>query len=172
MEPSTGQLLDEEIDERLSSQETRDNLRLLDFIADKIGLPHNQELSRENFLAWISGRRGESVGADVSDIERERTKEINKELAPTAFELAWHAFQHTGIDLVADSDDETCKCLHNAIVAYLAATGRNTDAPAALKDAHDHLKAGIADMKNMCIEPPMSIYKAMHALTYAIREEK
>ena len=62
----------------------------------------------------------------MSEIERERTKEINKELAPTAFELAWHAFQHTGIDLVADSDDETCKCLHNAIVAYLAATGRDT----------------------------------------------
>src|SRR5258708_2669047 len=59
---------DEEIDEGLSSQKARDNLKMIDFIADKIGLPHDQELSMENFLAWISGRRGESVGIDVSDI--------------------------------------------------------------------------------------------------------
>src|SRR5882724_8688361 len=39
-----------------------------------------------------------------------------------------------------------------------------------LKDAHDHLKAGIAEMKGIGNEPPMSIYKAMHALTYALRE--
>lgn len=44
---------DDQIDERLAKQEARDNLRLLDFIADKIGLPHNEELSRENFLAWF-----------------------------------------------------------------------------------------------------------------------
>jgi hypothetical protein len=59
----------------------------------------------------------------MNEVQRERIKAINKELAPTAFELAWHAFQNTTIDVVADSDDETCKCLHNAIVAYLSATG-------------------------------------------------
>jgi hypothetical protein len=45
---------DDEIDERLAKQESRDNLRLLDYIADKIGLPHNQELSQENFNAWLA----------------------------------------------------------------------------------------------------------------------
>jgi len=40
----------------------------------------------------------------------------------------------------------------------------------ALKDAHDHLKAGIAEMKSTRNEPPMSIYKAMHALTHALTE--
>jgi len=39
-----------------------------------------------------------------------------------------------------------------------------------LKDAHDHLKAGIAEMKGLGSEPPMSIYKAMHALTHALTE--
>src|SRR5882757_10811065 len=40
----------------------------------------------------------------------------------------------------------------------------------ALKDAHDHLKAAFEEMKSIGNEPPMSIYKAMHALTYALRE--
>ena len=39
-----------------------------------------------------------------------------------------------------------------------------------LKDARDHLKAGIAEMKGIGNEPPMSIYKAMHALTHALTE--
>ena len=40
----------------------------------------------------------------------------------------------------------------------------------ALKDAHDHLKDAIEEMKSIGNEPSMSIYKAMHALTYALRE--
>jgi hypothetical protein len=39
-------------DELLARQEARDNLRLIDHIADKIGLPKDQELSQENFDAW------------------------------------------------------------------------------------------------------------------------
>jgi len=60
----------------------------------------------------------------VTDVEHERVQHVNRRLAPVAFSLAWRAFQNTPIDLVADSDDETCKCLHQAIVAYLEATGR------------------------------------------------
>lgn len=38
----------------LIEQEQRGNLRLIDFIADKIGLPHDDELSQDNFLAWFN----------------------------------------------------------------------------------------------------------------------
>jgi hypothetical protein len=58
------------------------------------------------------------------DVEKERVEQVNRRLAPVAFALAWKRFQDTPIDLVADSDDETCRCLHEAIVAYLEATGR------------------------------------------------
>jgi len=44
------------------------------------------------------------------------------------------------------------------------------DAESPLKDAHDNLKAAIEEMKSIGNEPSMSIYKAMHALTYALRE--
>lgn len=56
----------------------------------------------------------------MDKIEQDRCREINhtQVLDQGAFDAAWHAFQHTGIDLVADSDDETCRCLHNAIRAY------------------------------------------------------
>ena len=58
-------------------------------------------------------------------IEQERCREVNhtQVLDQVAFDAAWHAFQHTKIDLVADSDDETCRCLHNAIRAYLVHNG-------------------------------------------------
>lgn len=54
--------------------------------------------------------------------EQDRCREINRAqvLDQGAFDVAWHAFQHTKIDLVADSDDETCRCLHNTIQAYFA----------------------------------------------------
>lgn len=58
-------------------------------------------------------------------IEQERVRSVNKGLDPVAFEIAWGAFQNTTIDLVADSDDETCRCVHNAIAAYLVAVGRS-----------------------------------------------
>jgi hypothetical protein len=45
---------DAEIEERLLKQDARDMLRLIDHIADKIGLPYNEELSRDNFNAWLS----------------------------------------------------------------------------------------------------------------------
>lgn len=61
-------------------------------------------------------------------VEAERTQSVNKVLHQSSFEAAWAAFQNTGIDLVADSDDETCRCLHNAISAYLA----SAPSPAAL----------------------------------------
>lgn len=57
------------------------------------------------------------------EVESERVKSVNQLLDQTAFEVAWDAYQATGIDLLADSDDETCKCVHNAIAAYLLATG-------------------------------------------------
>jgi hypothetical protein len=62
----------------------------------------------------------------MHEVESERVRSVNKRLDQAAFEIAWNAYQNTGIDLVADSDDETCKCLHNAIAAYLVATGRLT----------------------------------------------
>lgn len=43
---------DQQFEDRLQHQDAADNLRLLDHIADKIGLPHNEEMSRENFNAW------------------------------------------------------------------------------------------------------------------------
>lgn len=58
----------------------------------------------------------------MSTVEQERCKAINIGLDPLAFELAWNAFQNTPIDLLADSDDETCRCVFNAITAYLVAT--------------------------------------------------
>jgi hypothetical protein len=58
----------------------------------------------------------------MDNVEAERVRSANKGLDPIALEIAWGAFQNTPIDLVADSDDETCRCLHNAIAAYLVAT--------------------------------------------------
>lgn len=55
-------------------------------------------------------------------IEQERCAEINhtKALDQAAFDAAWDAFQNTGIDLIADSDHEQCRCLWNAIRSYLS----------------------------------------------------
>lgn len=44
---------DQQFEERLIKQDAGDNLRLIDYIAGKIGLPHNEELSRDNFNAWF-----------------------------------------------------------------------------------------------------------------------
>lgn len=60
------------------------------------------------------------IAGVLHEVEQERTEAVNRQLIQPAFNLAWHAFQNTPIDLVGDSDDETCKCLHNAIVAYLS----------------------------------------------------
>lgn len=59
----------------------------------------------------------------MHQIEKDRCEEVNhtQVLDKLAFEAAWDAFQCTKIDLLADSDDETCRCLHNAIRAYFAA---------------------------------------------------
>lgn len=57
-----------------------------------------------------------------NEVEQQRCCDANKWLDQLAFELAWNAFQNTPIDLLADSDDETCRCVHNAIAAYLVAT--------------------------------------------------
>jgi hypothetical protein len=43
-------------DELLARQEAGDNLRLIDHIADQIGLPKDQELSQSNFDAWANAR--------------------------------------------------------------------------------------------------------------------
>ncbi len=45
---------DQEFEDRSMKMDAADNLRLLDYIAGKIGLPHNEELSRENFCAWFN----------------------------------------------------------------------------------------------------------------------
>jgi hypothetical protein len=57
-------------------------------------------------------------------VEQDRCREVNhaQALDQTGFEAAWEAFQNTPIDLLADSDDETCRQLHRAIRAYLART--------------------------------------------------
>lgn len=61
--PVLGEETDDQIDERLAKQEAGDNLRLLDYIADKIGIPHNEELSRENFNSWLSSVSSTDGGA-------------------------------------------------------------------------------------------------------------
>lgn len=45
---------DEEFEKRLDRQEAGENLRLLDYIADKIGVPHDEELSRDKFNSWFA----------------------------------------------------------------------------------------------------------------------
>lgn len=64
---------------------------------------------------WIS------MEENIDMTEFERVASVNKELDQDAFLKAWYAFQNTPIDLVADSDDEQCRCLNNAILAYLHA---------------------------------------------------
>lgn len=46
------------------------------------------------------------------------------QLIQSALDAAWEAFQNTTIDLLADSDDETRRCLNNAIATYVVATER------------------------------------------------
>lgn len=55
----------------------------------------------------------------AKSVESERADAMNAGLNQKAFRKAWSVFQNTPIDLAADSDDETCKCLSNAIKAFL-----------------------------------------------------
>lgn len=57
-EPETEQ----QFEDRLHKEDARDMLRLIDYIADKIGLPHNEELSRDNFNAWLANSPLSSEG--------------------------------------------------------------------------------------------------------------
>lgn len=57
----------------------------------------------------------------INEIEKQRASDTNPGLNQKAFEAAWHAFQNTPIDLLADSDDEQCRCVGNAIIAYIQA---------------------------------------------------
>lgn len=43
--------------------------------------------------------------------------------SPRAIEAAWKAYQDTPIDLLADSDEETKRCVVNALAAALAVDG-------------------------------------------------
>jgi hypothetical protein len=52
--PAEGACTNEEC--RLIADENADNVRLLDWISDKIGLPHDEELSEVNFSAWLDRR--------------------------------------------------------------------------------------------------------------------
>lgn len=56
----------------------------------------------------------------ASDTDIERADAMNAGLNQEAFRKAWIAFQNTPIDILADSDDETCKCLSNAIRTFVA----------------------------------------------------
>jgi hypothetical protein len=73
------------------------------------------------------------------DVEAERIGDVNSALDRAAFAAAWNAFQNTPIDLVADSDDETCRCVHNAIAAYLAILPASVDGRDAVIEACDLL---------------------------------
>ena len=59
----------------------------------------------------------------MNQTEKERCNQVNHDQAldQLAFDAAWTAFQNTPIDLVADSDDEKCRCVRNAILAYFKA---------------------------------------------------
>lgn len=67
----------------------------------------------------------------MDQVEKDRALETKPpSLNLVAFEAAWTAFQNTSTDLIEDSDDETCRCVGNAIVAYLNAlhsSSRNTE---------------------------------------------
>ncbi|HVN82293.1 MAG TPA: hypothetical protein VMW38_25130, partial [Terriglobia bacterium] len=65
--------------------------------------------------------RCSAVTNHESPVEIERADAMNAGLNQEAFRQAWQAFQNTPIDLVADSDDETCKCLSNAIRTFVRA---------------------------------------------------
>ncbi|RTE91876.1 hypothetical protein [Bradyrhizobium sp. LVM 105] len=65
--------------------------------------------------------RSSAETTNVSPVEIERADAMNAGLNEEAFRKAWLAFQNTPIDLVADSDDETCKCLSNAIRTFVRA---------------------------------------------------
>lgn len=57
----------------------------------------------------------------MSQVEKDRCAQVNRDklLDQRPFETAWEAFRNTKIDLTEDSDDEQCRCLRNAIAAYL-----------------------------------------------------
>jgi hypothetical protein len=64
-------------DDFLAQLEARDNLRLIDHIADKIGLPKDQELSQEIFDAWANARAaaGRQVIEECANIADTRAAE-------------------------------------------------------------------------------------------------
>lgn len=68
--------LSEEDAERLERDKiSRDNLRILDYIADKIGLPHDVELDESNFCTWfapLEARATQAEAALAASQERER----------------------------------------------------------------------------------------------------
>lgn len=53
---NTRALAEVEEEQRLFDEDAAEKQRLIDYIADKIGLPQDQELDTTNFGLWLSGR--------------------------------------------------------------------------------------------------------------------
>ena len=64
----------------------------------------------------------------MNQVEKERCAKVNHALVlnQEAFDAAWTSFQNTKIDLLADSDDEQCRCVWNAIHTYMEGIRRTT----------------------------------------------
>lgn len=75
------------------SEENADNIRLLDFISDlldfisdKIGIPHDQDLSQENFSLWFNSMQAQLADAkdDTLRLHREKCAAISGALELSA----------------------------------------------------------------------------------------
>lgn len=61
---------------RLIAEENADNVRLLDYIADKIGLPNSHELSESSFSGWLSSRPAASAEPVACELTADFTKKL------------------------------------------------------------------------------------------------
>lgn len=52
IEPLYRRVTDDDGEADTQAEQSAENMRLIDWIADQIGLPHDEELSRSNFAAW------------------------------------------------------------------------------------------------------------------------
>lgn len=99
---------EEEFEEKSQRNDAADNLRLIDFIADKIGLPNNEELSRDNFVAWLNRVEPQTAGVwqPIETAPKDGTHIWAYQIDRCQYECWWKDDLHYGCYWMDDADSE------------------------------------------------------------------
>lgn len=72
--PQAEPVADDDGEAEIVAQQSAENMALIDWISDKIGLPHDVELSQVNFGAWLNGLASPTPVVSREDVEEECAK--------------------------------------------------------------------------------------------------